>query len=91
MSIRNWLVKKLTPMDEKEQKIEVTEMQEIYRAACSATGPGGPPQVIAAYMRACATLRLANEVASIRKLLESGEGAVTVGMEGTLAITVADK
>jgi hypothetical protein len=69
-SFRKWLIKKLTPM-ENDNKIDTTEVEAVYHAARAAC-----PQHIGDFMRTYATLRLANELAGIRKLLESGEGGI---------------
>lgn len=68
-------------MDEKEQTADMTEMQAAYRAANRFIGATASPEATAACMQAYAILKLAEEVAGIRKLLESGEGAFTVGIE----------
>ena len=56
-------------------------MQILYTKAVNDTGPNAHPEVVAAYMQAHATLKLASEVAGIRGLLESGAAGVTVGIE----------
>ena len=56
----------------------LTEIKTAYREAFH---EDRNPVVTAAYMQAYAMLRLAEEIAGLRKVLQSGEGAITIAIE----------
>jgi hypothetical protein len=58
-----------------------SDMQEIIDQAKQDLNERDSDIAFAAYLQAAATLKLAEEMARLRRVLESGEGALTVGIE----------
>jgi len=63
------------------KEFKPSEMRLLVQQALNDLGQHPHPEEVAGYLQAAAMLRVASELAELRKLLESGAAGVTVGIE----------